>query len=397
VSGAKLMQYLEKKVAITGIGASRIFRKPTVYPFDLAVEACLAAIDDAGLTASQIDGIACWPGAEAGVGQGWSAASTTDLKNSLGLKLNWFASGLGPAQYSSIINAIGAVTAGLCQHVLCYRAEGERWIPTYGQAYADGRLPTVTGFDAEVFPYWAPSPANWIALHADFHMRRTGMTREQLAMISINQRKNAALNPLAVYRTPLSLDDYMSARMISTPLCLYDCDVPIDGSVAVVVSRLDAARDLKHVPIRFEAVGSALHDHDSWFGRTDFPNMAMHDAAKMMWARTDVKPAQLDTAHLYDGFSWLTVLWLEALGVTKPGETGDFLQGGARIALDGDLPLNTNGGHLSAGRLHAFNHLMEAVVQLRGHAGDRQVNDARISVCGAGGGVFGSCLLLVNT
>ena len=124
--------------------------------------------------------------------------------------------------------------------------------------------------------------------------------------------------------------------------------------------------------------------------------MAMNDAAKMLWDRTDLTPADLTSAHLYDGFSWLTVLWLEALGITRPGETGSFLQGGQNIALDGILPLNTNGGQLSEGRLHAFNHLIEAVRQLRGEAGDRQIADSRAAVCGAGGGVFGSAVLILR-
>jgi len=386
----------EKSVAISGIGQSKMYRTPTIYPFDLALEACLLAIEDAGLKPSDIDGIACWPGAEPGVGHGSSAASTSDLKNSMGLKLNWYSSGRGPAQYASIANAIGAIAAGYCTHVLCYRAEGERWVGTYGHAFTDGSMPKAEGFQQWMLPYWAPSAANWIALHADLHMRRTGLTREQLAAIPINQRRNAALNENAIYREPLTLDDYMSARIVSTPFCIYDCDVPVDGGAAVVISRLDAARDLRHKPVRFEAVGSALHGHESWFGRDDFPNMALNDAAKMLWERTDLKPADVDTAHLYDGFSWLTVLWLEALGLTKPGETGAFIEGGARISLDGELPLNTNGGQLSEGRLHAFNHLNEAVRQLRGTAGPRQVKDVEVSVCGAGGGVFGSCLLLTR-
>ena len=391
-----MSRYFEKSVAITGFGQSKLYRKPTVYPFNLATDACLLAIEDAGLTPADIDGIACWPGTQVGVGHGNSSASTTDLKNSLGLKLNWYSSGTGPAQYASIVNAIGAIAAGYCNHVLCYRAEGERWVPTYGRAFADGSMPVASGFQEWMLPYWAPSAANWIGLHADLHMRETGISREQMAMIPINQRKNAALNPNAVYREPLSLDEYMSSRMITTPFCIYDCDVPIDGSAAVVISRLDAARDLRQKPIRFEAVGCALHDHESWFGRSDWPNMALNDAAKMMWDRTDLKPADVDTAHLYDGFTWLTILWLEALGLTKRGETGAFLEGGKRIALDGELPLNTNGGQLSEGRLHAFNHLGEAIRQLRGQAGERQVKDVNVSVCGAGGGVFGASLLLTR-
>jgi acetyl-CoA acetyltransferase len=391
-----MSRYFEKSCVISGTGMSKLYRKPTVYPFDLAVDACLLAIEDAGLEPGDIDGIACWPYAIPHKGEGSSSASTTDIKNSLGLKLNWFNAGTGPAQYASIINAIGAIAAGICNHVLCYRAEGERWIPTYGRAFADGKLPEAESFNQWSLPYWAPSAASWIALHADLHMRTTGLTREQMAMIPINQRKNAALNENAIYRDLLTLDEYLSAKMITTPFCIYDCDVPIDGSAAVIISRADMAPKQKRPTVRFEAIGSALTGHESWFQRADFPNMALNDAAKMLWERTDLRPKDLSTAHLYDGFTWLTVLWMEALGITKPGETGAFLEGGANIALDGVLPLNTNGGQLSEGRLHGFNHLLEAVRQLRGENGARQVKDARYSVCGAGGGVFGSALLLVR-
>ncbi len=392
-----MSRYKEKDCVISGIGMSKLHRKPTVYPFNLAVDACETAIADAGLELGDIDGISCWPFAQVGVGHDKSSASPTDLKNSLGLKINWYSTGSGPAQYASIINAIGAIAAGYCNHVLCYRAEGERWVPTYGRQFLDGRLPTnLEAHNVWTLPYWAPSAANWIAFNANHHMAATGLTREQMGMIPINQRKCAALNENAIYREPLTLDQYMSARMITTPFCLYDCDVPIDGSAAVIVSRADAVPASKRPAVRFEAIGSAIHDHDSWFQRTDFPNMAMNDAAKMLWERTDLRPKDLSTAHLYDGFTWLTVLWLEALGITKPGETGSFLEGGQNIALDGVLPLNTNGGQLSEGRLHAFNHLLESVRQLRGEAGERQVKDARYSVCGAGGGVFGSALLLAR-
>jgi acetyl-CoA acetyltransferase len=376
-----MSRYFEKSCVISGIGMSKLYRKPTVYPFNLAVDACLLAIEDSGLEIGDIDGIACWPFAVAHKGEGSSSAATTDIKNSLGLKLNWYSAGTGPAQYASILNAIGAIAAGYCNHVLCYRAEGERWVPMHGRAFADGNLPVAESFNQWSLPYWAPSAANWIALHADVHMRATGLTREQMGMIPINQRKNAALNENAIYRDLLTLDEYMSSRMITSPFCIYDCDVPIDGSAAVIISRADLAPRAARPTVRFEAVGSALTGHESWYQRADFPNMAMNDAAKMLWERTDLRPKDLSTAHLYDGFTWLTVLWLEALGITKPGETGDFLAGGANIARDGVLPLNTNGGQLSEGRLHAFNHLLEAVRQLRGEAGPRQVKDARYSVC----------------
>lgn len=394
---SKYSKYKEKEVCISGIGKSKLYRKPTVFPFDLAIEACLTAIEDAGLTVDDIDGAAMWPGGGDGVGSGSSSAAVRDVENALGLKLNWFASGDGPAQYASVINAIAAVSAGYCDHVLVYRAEGERWVPTYGRANQGGEMPSPGAHWIQwTMPFRATSAATWIALHADSHMRKYGLTREQMAAIPITQRKHAGLNPEAVYRDPLTMDEYMNGRMISYPFCLYDCDVPIDGTCAVIVSRLDAAKDLKQKPIRFEAVGSALHDSDSWFWRDDWPNMAMHDAAKMMWEHTDLKPSDVDSAHLYDGFTYLTILWLEALGLTKPGETGDFIEGGERISLGGELPLNTNGGQLSEGRLHAFGHLYEAVLQLRGDAGDRQVKDSQVAVTGAGGGIFGSSLLLVR-
>lgn len=388
-------RYGEKEVCISGVGKSPLYRKPTVYPFDLCIDACLKAIDDAGLEVSDIDGVAVWPVSPKGQGEGSASASTGDIKDVLGLKTNWFVNGDGPAQYASIANAIAAINAGYCNHVLVWRAEGERWVPMHGQAYADGEMPEVPLHWIQwKMPYWAPSAATWIALHADDHMRKFGISREQIAAIPIVQRENAARNPEAIYSDPLTMDEYMNARMISSPFCLYDCDVPIDGSCAMIISRLDAARDLKQKPIVFEAVGTALHDSDTWFQRDDWPNMAMHDAAKMMWERTDFKPKDVDSAHLYDGFTYLTVLWLEALGMVKSEDMGAFLEGGDRIRMNGDIPLNTNGGQLSEGRLHAFGHLYEAVMQLRGTADKRQIKDAKLAVTGSGGGVYGSSLLL---
>lgn len=389
---------MEKQACISGLGQSSINRKPTVYPFKLAVDACRKAIEDAGLTIEDIDGAACWPGGITHVGEGSAAASVADIKNSLGLKLNWYSSGEGAAMYAPVVNAIAAIAAGYCNHVLVWRSVGERWVPTYGRASSrGGAMPPTGGWMQWTAPYLAPSAASWTALTADLHMRRYGITREQMAWIPIVQRRNAGLNPAAIYREPLTHDEYMASRMITTPFCLYDCDVPCDGTTAVIVSRLDAARDLRHRPIRFEAVGAAATDRmDSWFARDDFPHMVMHDAARAMWARTDLKPADVGSAHLYDGFTYLTMLWLEALGFMKEGEVGDFIDGGARISLDGELPLNTNGGQLSEGRLHGLGHLHEAVTQLRGHGGERQVKDLTVSVTGVGGGSFGGSLLLTN-
>jgi len=391
-------EYGEKRACISGLGQSAINRVSKEYPFDLAVGACRQAIEDAGLRIEDIDGAACWPASQSGVGEGSGAASVGDIKNSLGLNLRWYGSGEGAAMYAPIVNAIAAISAGYATHVLCWRALGERFVPTYGRAnQTPGPPPRVGGWMQWSAPYFAPSAANWTALHASAHMHRYGVTREQMSAIPIVQRRNAGLNPKAIYREPLTLDEYMSSRMISTPFCLYDCDVPCDGTTAVIVSRLDAARDLRHRPIRFEAVGSAADDRmDTWWARDDFPHMMMHDAARMMWSRTDLKPRDVGSAHIYDGFTYITMFWLEALGFCPQGEVGRFIEGGQRIALDGELALNTNGGQLSEGRMHGFGHLHEAVTQLRGDAGARQVRDLAVSVTGVGGGSFGGCLLLTR-
>ena len=151
--------------------------------------------------------------------------------------------------------------------------------------------------------------------------------------------------------------DYLSARMISSPLCIYDCDPPVDGAIAVIVSRLDSV--VPSASRAIEAVGSAL---------------SMRDNAEMMWSRTLLTPTDVDVAELYDGWSILALQWLEALGLCPPGEGGRFVDGGTRIALDGELPMNTGGGHLSGGRLHGYIQLYEACVQLRGEGGARQVD-----------------------
>jgi acetyl-CoA acetyltransferase len=248
-----------------------------------------------------------------------------------------------------------------------------------------------------MLPFGAASAANWIAMFAQRHFHEYGTTREQMAQIALNARKNAALNPNAIYRDPMSMEDYFDARMITSPFCLYDCDAPCDGGTAFIISRLDAAHDLRRKPIRIEAVGTALHGRPSWDQFDDLTTMALRDAGPMMWSRTDLRPSDVDIAELYDGFSFITMAWLEALGFCGKGESGSFIEGGQRIALDGELPLNTNGGQLSAGRLHGYGFFHEACVQLWGEGGDRQVpGNPEVAVAAAGGGPLAGCLLLTK-
>ena len=191
------------------------------------------------------------------------------------------------------------------------------------------------------------------------------------------------------------MEDYLAARWISEPFCLFDCDVPCDGSTVVIVSHVDHAPDLPHVPVHVNAIGTALGGRPMWDQFDELTTMPMRDSAASLWERTDLTPADVDVAELYDGFSFIALAWLEALGFCGKGEGGAFIEGGHRIARDGELPLNTHGGQLSAGRLHGYGFLHEACVQILGEAGERQVpNDPRTAIATSGGGVPGSALLL---
>ena len=392
---------------ISGVGQSQVGRRIDRDPLDLTVDAALAAVADAGLTLADIDGIATYPG-NMDTPPGFSGVGVAELQDALRLDLDWFAGGLeAPGQLGSVINACMAVACGLARHVVCFRtvweatAQGRKGrsavMPGIGAAEGGAGSFRVGSFMQWSLPFGAPSAANWIAMMAQRHFHEYGTTREQLGWIAVNARRNAGLNPNAIYRDPMSLDDYLGARMISSPLCLYDCDVPADGSTAIVVSATDTAADLRRSPVSVEAVGTAIHGRPSWDQWDDLTTMALRDAAAMMWDRTDLTPSDVDVAECYDGFSFITLCWLEALGFCAKGEGGPFVDGGERIALDGALPLNTHGGQLSAGRLHGYGFLHEACLQLWGEGGDRQVaGDPEVAVAAAGGGPLGGCLLLTK-
>lgn len=390
------MQLNERQACISGVGQSDIGRPLTQGGLELTLDACLNAIEDAGLTRADIDGISTWPGNRGGTGVG-----VLDVKESLRLELEWFCGGgEGAAQFSSILNAVHAVCAGFANHILCFRTVTEAQDGKYANRTPgpQGKLPRVSGaFQEPVQPYWSTSAANWIGWFATRHMHDHGVTQEQLAQIALNGRKNAEINPKAIYRDPLTMDDYMASRMISTPFRLFDCDVPIDGSTAVVVSRTEVAKDLRKPPLRFEAISGAISGRHSWTQREDLATMASHDVGPKLWERTDLKPKDMDLACLYDGFSYITLLWLEALGFCGTGESGAFVEGGERIARDGELPLNPHGGQLSAGRMHGFGFAHEAAIQLWGEGGERQIaNDPKIAIAAVGGGPIGSAFILVR-
>lgn len=379
-----MIDKFESRVIISGIGLSETGRRVERTALDLALDASLAAIADAGLQPETIDGLASYP---------FGDRPPEELIDSLGLQLDWLGGPSSGAQLGVMISAAQAIACGLCRHVLVYRSV-QRLGGLLGSA--SGSLPLAEGPWEWHVPFHEYSAVNLCAMQARRHMHQYGTTKEQLGWIAVTDRLHAVLNPQAAFRDPLTIDDYLSAPMVSEPLGRLDCDLPIDGAVGLVLSAADHATDLPHPAVRIEAVGGANHGTTGWEPRLDFPAMAANDAAGQLWSRTDLTPGDVDVAELYDGFTVLTLSWLEALGFCGVGEAGPFVDGGERIRLGGELPLNTYGGQLSAGRLHGFWLFHEAVLQLRGQAGERQVSGAEVAMTSAGGVSKCGCILLTR-
>jgi acetyl-CoA acetyltransferase len=391
------MTFVENRAVISGVGQSAIGRRLGRTGLGLGVEACLNAIADAGLSPDQIDGVASYPG-PVGAEGGFVGASTHDIRNALGLRTSWHTSGVETAgQIGTLLDACAMVASGRATHVLCFRSVWESTAQaTTGRAKAlTSYMTRATGHSAWRVPYGAASAANWISMYAQRYMHEFGLTREQLGHVAVNARRNAALNPNAIFTAPMTLDEYLQVRMISYPFGLYDCDIPCDGATAIIISRREATAGLRRPPLTIESAGSAMYERHSWDQRRDLTTMAAHDVAKAMWAGTTLKPADVDFAELYDGFSYLTLQWLDAFGFCEHGQAGKFMEDLDRFSIEGDFPINTHGGQLSAGRLHGYGFLHEACVQLWGDAGDRQIRrDVEVAAVGVGGGPEAGCLLL---
>lgn len=366
-------------------------------PIDLTLQAILGAIDYAGLTPADIDGLASFQA-------GADSPSTMEVQDALGLELDWFANcGIGPSQLSALFEACMAVETGRATHAVAFHGscEGSERVNQGRGGTVPGSssaMPTrAAGMQERWLAYGSPSAGNLISMYAQRHFHDFGTTREQMAQIPLVQRANAALYEKAIYTTPLAMEDYLASRMISEPFCLFDCDVPIDFATAVVVSRADATSGLRRAPLRIDATSTTLRSRPSWYQFDDLTTMAMRDAGPVLWENTDLRPADVDVAQLYDGFSFIAMCWLEALGFCGKGESGPFIEGGRRIAIDGELPLNTYGGQLSSGRMHGWGYVPEACLQLWGECGKRQVpDDPKVAVVGSGGGVFAGAMLLVR-
>jgi acetyl-CoA acetyltransferase len=371
----------EESAIISGIGSSQIGRRLHRDPLLLTADSALAAIADAGLETGDIDGLSTYPGLY-GSTPGITGGGINDVRSLLGLDLRWHTGGSEVGgQLGAVVNAVLAVAGGLATHVLCFRTVWE----STAQEQAGDRSAIIAKSSASHMQWGRPYGSGYVthgALLMKRYMYEANATREQIAQIPVVSRANAARNPRAVYRDPMSVDDYLQAPMISDPLCLYDCDVPVDGSIALVVSRANSTSHSQGRAIKFEAVGTS----SSWEG-----------SAAVLWSRTALRPSDVNVAQLYDGFSVHVLRWLETLGFTAQNEAARFVEGGQRISLDGELPINTGGGQLSGGRVHGYGGLFEACLQLRGEAEDHQVpGDPEVVVVSSFAGSGATCLLLTR-
>jgi acetyl-CoA acetyltransferase len=385
MSGRPLHKF-EDHAVISGIGQSAVGRRLGRSPLSLTIDAITAAVNDAGLSFDDVDGLATYPGGGTSLGPGFAGPSLTDVYDAVGLEPTFLMGNFeGPAQLGPIMNGCLAISGGLARHVVVYR--------TVTEGSARSSAANTPGQVAEWITAFGGGPAPiGYALLAQRHFHDYGTSRQQLAQIALTARAHAQLNPSAVLRDPLTLEDYLGARMIADPLCLLDCDVYCDGSTAIVLSRVEYAVDAPERSVHFEAMGVAPAARSQYAQHVDL--QPGRRAAEGMWRRTDLRPDDVDVAGLYDGFSILTMFWLEALGFCEPGESGAFVEGGRRIALGGQLPINTNGGQLSGGRLHGLGFVHEMCLQLRGQAGGRQVANARVAAVAVGALPYVGCMLL---
>lgn len=363
--------------AIVGAAVTGIDSKPGYSAMELLAKASLAAIADAGLTVSDIDAVFSTLSEDP-----FSAMSVPEYLGIRPKMVETTRTGGSAFQIQAMWAAL-ALDAGLCDAVLiCY---GSNQRSGAGGLVRSGGTP---------FPYEAVykprNPTTAYALAAQRHMHQYGTTREQLAEVAVAARKWAQLNPEAFTRDPLTIDDVLGARMVSDPLTVRDCCLVTDGAAAVVMTRADRARDLRQKPAYLLGAANATW-HRNISTLADLTVTAASEAAPRAFAQAGVTPAEIDVVELYDAFTINTILFLEDMGVCPKGEGGRFVADGA-IAPGGRLPVNTNGGGLSCAHpgMYGLFTMVEAVTQLRGTAGERQVDGAKLALSHGNGGVLSS-------
>jgi acetyl-CoA acetyltransferase len=353
-----------RQTAVVGIGATEFSKNSGRSELQLAGEAVLAAIADAGLTPADVDGLTTFT---------METNSEIEVARTAGLGDLTFFSKIGyggGAACATVQQASIAVATGVADVVVCYRAFNERSGHRFGSGAHRGE-PTAEGIAMSwVSSFGLMTPASWVAMFAQRYMHEYGATSEDFGRVSVADRKHAATNPKAwFYEQPITLEDHQNSRWIVEPLHLLDCCQETDGGQAIVVTTVERARDLAHVPavVAGAAQGSAKGQQSmvSYY-RDDIaglPEMGL--VAEQLWAQSGIGPEDIQTAVIYDHFTPFVLQQLEEFGFCKRGEAKDFIAGGA-IELGGRLPINTHGGQLGEAYLHGMNGIAEAVRQVRG-------------------------------
>ena len=380
------MPSLKDQACIVGVGETAYTRGEGsgMSALALQLQASERAIQDAGLTNKQIDGVMPFP----------NLGSAEEFAVNLGVEELRYAVTVhmgGAAPVASLQGAAMAVVSGIADYVL---------IPAGWNAYSGRRAQETVATDESAMPggaisrdYYLPhgltAPAQWYSLIARRHMHEFGTKAEQLGAIAVTMRKHAQLNQQAVMRErPLTLEDYLASPMVAGPYRLFDCCLETDGAAAIVVTTVDRARDLKEQPVYIMGVAEGHpYPADDITNREDIFHTGLTDAAPKAFAMAGVAPKDVDFAQIYDCFTFEVLQQLEEAGFCNRGEGGAFVQNG-RIELGGELPVNTHGGLLSEAHVLGMNHIVEAVRQLRGKARRHQVDGAGIGVV-TGWGDFG--------
>ena len=378
------------RAAITGIGYTPLSRNSGVSVDALALQASMGAIRDAGLTPQDIDGVVTF-----GVGD---AAMTRSVAQALGLDAsNWYVDLFGGGSYScaAVAHAAMAVAVGLCRNVLVYRALNGRSGRRLGRVASQPGQQTVGGQQQFSIPFGQLGPAHSYGMLARRHMIEYGTTTEQFGHVAVTLRANAVKNERAIMRAPITLEDHRESRWIAEPFRLLDCCQETDGACALVVSRSEFAGDSPHTPVY---VGSFALGGRGAPALTpdkcdDFTTFFPAHIAPGLYRRAGIEVGDIDLATLYDAFTFLVIGQLEDFGFCKKGEGGPFVADG-HIAPGGSIPVGTNGGLLSEGYVHGLNNVLEAVGQLRGDGGKRQVPGAEVALASGWGANVGSALIL---
>ncbi|URM93918.1 acetyl-CoA acetyltransferase [Actinomadura madurae] len=377
------------ETAVVGIGSTPYYKRGASLPqtkIEMACKAILAACEDAGLSVEDVDGFAYYSG----------GSDTALIAQTLGIpevRFTGTLTGGGGGAAGSVGLAAAAITSGHANVVVSLMTLQQVTGARFGVAFASkggGTYSRPVGPEMDfVAPHGLFAPGQMFSLLARRHMHRYGTRREAFAEVAISTRENAINRPTARFRDRITLDDYMSARMISDPLCLFDYTQENDGAVAVITTAADRARDLRKPPVYVAgaANGSAGRwgQAITWMGMPDeyFASSGHRTVARDVYARAGVAAADIDVALLYDHFTPMVVMQLEDYGFCEIGEGGPFVESGAIRWKTGSIPVNTHGGNLSEAYIIGMTHVKEAVEQLRGEAVN-QVEDAELALVTGG-------------